>query len=61
MQLQSGMDVAIHRPAAAAPVQILAWELSYAASADLKRKKKITFLKTSVKEKILKPKKNDSL
>ena len=39
-----GLDLALlwlwHRPAAAAPVQPLAWELLYAAGAGLKKKKK---------------------
>ena len=30
-----------HRPAAAALIQLLVWELTYAANAPIKRKKKI--------------------
>ena len=40
MWLGSGIAVAVHRPAAAAAVQPLAWELPYAASAALKIQKK---------------------
>ena len=40
MWLGSGIAVAVHRPAAAAAVQPLAWKLPYAASAALKKQKK---------------------
>ena len=41
MCLESGVAVAVvYRPAAAAPLQPLTWELPYAMTADLKRDKK---------------------
>ena len=40
MQLECGVVVAVDRPAAAAPIQPLARELSYAAGTVLQKKKK---------------------
>ena len=40
MWLRSGMTVTVCRPAAAAPIQLLAWELLHDADAALKSKKK---------------------
>ena len=40
MQLRSGIAVAVAWSAAVAPIQPLAWELSYAMGVALKRKKK---------------------
>ena len=39
-QLGSGIAVLGHRPAATAPIRLLAWELPYAKGAALKRKEK---------------------
>ena len=40
MGLGSGIAVAVHRLAVAAPIQTPAWELPYATGVDLKKKKK---------------------
>ena len=40
MLLRSSVPVAVHRPAAASPIQPLVQELPYAAGMDIKRKKR---------------------
>ena len=48
MRLKSGVAMAVAQTAAAAQIQPLAWELSYATGVAIKRKKK----KKQVKEKV---------